>query len=154
MPSLACFKIIENPENAILSGIIVYVYGNSKERVPFIHKGFLMHIVRKMLFSAVFSMMAVMPSVTFAKDGFTGSEFLTWKHESQLGYIETAIGMAGLIATQNDTQQSSCIDGWYYSDKPGKSKIITDFMRNNPDYHPRGVILAILQKQCGSFTYR
>lgn len=99
---------------------------------------------------AVFT--AFHPHVSSA-ESFTGSDFVRLKRENQLGYIETAIGIAGLIAAENDKRQADCIDNWYYPDKSGKSDIIIEVMKENSEYHPRGIILAVLQKQCGSFKY-
>ncbi len=84
---------------------------------------------------------------------FKSSEFLTWKRNSQDFYIRTSIGMAGLIATRNDKAHGKCLDDWYFSDEDAANEAILDVMREHPDYHPRGVILAVLEKRCGSFTY-
>ena len=84
---------------------------------------------------------------------FKGSEFLTWKSDSQHFYIENTIGVASLIATRNDSEHAKCIEDWYYSSQDEKDAIILDVMKKNPDYHPRGVILSILEKKCGSFKY-
>ena len=112
-----------------------------------------MHIVRKTLFSAALSMLAAIPSVTLAKDSFTGSEFLTWKHESQHFYIENTIGVASLIATRNAPSHAKCIEDWYYPEQDIKDNLVLDVMKQNPEYHPRGVVLSILEKKCGSFKY-
>ena len=81
------------------------------------------------------------------------SEFLTWKYKSQAFYIETSIGMASLVAAQNDKAHAKCLEAWYYEDEDAGNRFILDTMRTHPDYHPRGVILGVLQKKCGSFDY-
>ena len=84
---------------------------------------------------------------------FKSSEFLTWKRESQEFYINANVGMAGLIAAQNDKKHAECLEDWYWDDQEKSSKHILDVMRQYPEYHPRGVILAVLEKQCGKFDY-
>lgn len=84
---------------------------------------------------------------------FKGAEFLTWKRESQNFYIDANIGMAGLIAAQNDKKHADCLEDWYLKDKIESINSILKLMQQYPDYHPRGVILGVLEKHCGSFAY-
>lgn len=86
-------------------------------------------------------------------DIFKSSEFLKWKRTSQDFYIETSVGMASLIAGRNNAEQGECLDKWYFSDVTEKNKFVLKTMKRFPDYHPRGVILAVLEKQCGKLTY-
>ncbi|WP_417449552.1 hypothetical protein [Kordiimonas sp.] len=86
-------------------------------------------------------------------DSFKSSEFLTWKRETQAFYFRANVGMASLIAGQNDKAQGQCIDDWYYADETASEDYILDVMRKYPDYHPRGLILAAIQKKCGPLKY-
>ena len=92
------------------------------------------------------------PNLVYA-DSFKSSEFLTWNKDSQEFYFRTAIGMAGLIASQNDQHQARCILDWYFTKERTARDAILSAMQQYPDYHPRGVILAVLQKACGTFKY-
>lgn len=85
---------------------------------------------------------------------FKSADFLKWSRENQEFYIRTSVGMAGLIAVQNDKQHSQCIEDWYFSNEESANRSILVAMTRFPNYHPRGVILAKLQKVCGSFTYK
>lgn len=89
-----------------------------------------------------------------AGESFKASKFLTWERESQNFYIGTSVGMALLIAAQNDKAQASCLENWYYSDQVTKNNFILKTMERVPDYHPRGVILAVLEKQCKPLVYK
>ena len=84
-------------------------------------------------------------------ESFKSADFLMWKRETQDFYIEASVGMASLIAAQNDNAQAKCIDDWYYADEPTANSFVLSVMSDNPTYHPRGIILGVLQKQCGSF---
>lgn len=88
-----------------------------------------------------------------ADDTFKSSDFLNWDLKSQTYYIRTSIGMAGLIAGRNDEAQGKCLDNWYFNDTPLRDQFILKTMRRVPDYHPRAVILAVLEKQCGPLIY-
>lgn len=62
--------------------------------------------------------------------------------------------MTGIIATQGRQDIASCLDDWYSSDEATQKKrhdFIIKIISENPTYHPQGVILAVLEKQCGAF---
>ena len=87
-------------------------------------------------------------------DGFTGTEFLTWDRAAQDNYLQTSITMAGVIATQTRPNVASCIDDWYFAGdavRKQRNDAIRKTIQDNPGYHPSGVLLAVLQKECGSF---
>ena len=88
-----------------------------------------------------------------AQETFKSSEFLSWDRDNQEFYIRTSVGMASLIIAQTDEQDSRCIDTWYTSDMDAAHQYIFEQMRRFPSYHPRGVILAVMEKKCGKFTY-
>lgn len=88
-----------------------------------------------------------------AEEGFKSSKFLTYPAESQKGYIGASVMMAGSIAAQNKVEQARCIDEWAAKHDPTGFRPVTEAMQKFPDYHPAGVILAVLQKACGSFKY-
>lgn len=111
-------------------------------------------IVSKTVFIASFSAFILglcMP--VYAEDIFKSSEFLDWSENNRSFYIRTSIGMAGLIAARNDSQHAKCLEEWYFSDEKAGEESIYQIMREYPDYHPRGIIVAVLKKQCGSFNY-
>ena len=96
----------------------------------------------------------LLASAPVKAETFTSADFLGWKHESQTYYFRVAIGMAGLIARRNDETQGDCIDNWYFNAESEAHRQIIRVMQDNPSYHPRGVILAILEKRCGKLAYR
>ena len=96
--------------------------------------------------------MMIYPHASFAET-FQSSEFLTWDQEAKEFYIRTSVGMAGLIAGQNDRTHADCIDDWYYDDQEESNAFILDMMAQHSEFHPRGVILAVLEAQCGEFDY-
>ncbi len=85
--------------------------------------------------------------------GFTGEQFLKWERKAQDYYFRTAIGMAGLIARQNIKQQGRCIDNWYFKNSEKAGDEILQIIKKFREYHPRGVILAVLEKKCGTLIY-
>ncbi|WP_439543306.1 hypothetical protein [Hyphomicrobium sp.] len=88
-----------------------------------------------------------------ADDGFKSSKFLTYPAESQSSYIGTAVMMAGVIASKNVPEQARCIDKWAATHIASGYQPVIEAMQNFPEYHPTGVIIAVLQKSCGSFDY-
>ncbi len=85
---------------------------------------------------------------------FTGEQFLNWPRESQDSLIQNSITMTAIIATQGREDIARCIDEWYPLDESiikMRHDHILKIIGENPTYHPQGVILAVIQKQCGSF---
>jgi hypothetical protein len=103
---------------------------------------------------AAFLLLALVLTAPAQAEDFTSAEFLKWKLASQKNYFWISIGMAGLIAGQNDKKQARCIERWFAENERDAMGHILEAMRRFPEYHPRGVILAVLKKQCGSFEYR
>lgn len=87
-------------------------------------------------------------------DGLTAADVLGWPGDSQSFFLSTAIGMAGVIATQNDPAKARCLDEWYFADRVGANQEILDAMGRFPTYHPHGVLMAVIEKRCGSFDFR
>ncbi len=91
---------------------------------------------------------------TTAQDVFKASEFLTWEREGQSLYIGTAVGMAALIVNKTSVQQADCIEAWFNVDKQNDYSETLEAMQKFKTYHPRGILLALMEKKCGSFTYK
>lgn len=83
-------------------------------------------------------------------DGFTSAEFLQWPPKSRSSYFATSVTMASAVVRVNNKKQSACINAWYGNDRERVERRILDIMRKYPEYHPQSVILAVLEKQCGS----
>lgn len=111
-----------------------------------------MNNYRKFLAMLVFITLAFVSVQSYAEI-FKSSEFLEWKVKSQHFYIEASVGMASLIAAQNDKKQATCIDDWYYQDENAANAFILKTMNTYKSYHPRGIILGAIQKKCGDLKY-
>lgn len=90
-----------------------------------------------------------------AKAGtFTSAEFLTQSEAAQTSFIEISITMAATIAAQSRPEIARCLNDWYFADReqrPARIASIKSAMRTHSEFHPSGVILAVMQKACGSF---
>lgn len=94
----------------------------------------------------------VCPQISRAET-FASEEFLNWDRESQGFYFRTSIDMAGLIASQNKKSQAECIDRWFFENQKSAHDEIVNTMRQYPSFHPRGVILALIERKCEAMTY-
>lgn len=92
---------------------------------------------------------SIYPQISFATE-FTSAEFLKWKRGSQASYIQTSVGMAAVIAAQLGNGQAKCIADWYFSNPERRKTSMLKSMSENQKFHPQGVILAFIQKHCGS----
>lgn len=115
-------------------------------------EGFCMRFSSKTLVIATFATISLFATSSHA-EMFRSSDFLEWKSKTREMYIDASIGMASLIASQNNKEQSNCIDGWYFEDRENATSFILDAMSKNASYHPRGVILASVEKHCGQLSY-
>ncbi len=113
----------------------------------------MMHIKAISTSIAFLILLSVYPQQAAAED-FTGKQFLEWPRDSQVSLITYSITMTAIVASQGRKDISHCLDDWYPLD-PEISKSRQDFIikiiSENTEYHPQGVILAVLQKQCGAF---
>lgn len=108
--------------------------------------------MQKAIISALIFFAAIQAESAQAET-FKGADFLTWPRHSQQLYIRTSVGMAGLIAAENDKVHANCLEDWYFDDEERSTDFVLETMRRFPEYHPRGVIVAVLEKQCGTFNY-
>lgn len=102
--------------------------------------------------SVIAALLLICPQA-YADDIFKSSEFLKWSEGNRSLYIRTSVGMAGLISGYNDEEHAKCLESWYFSDEKKANEEIYDTMRKFSEYHPRGIIVAVLKKQCGTFDY-
>ncbi len=103
----------------------------------------------------IFLLTGLYPQIAMSEntETFKSSEFISWQRDSQEYFIRISIGMAVLIADQNDKAQAACLSDWFGRDEAAAYNRILETMKRFPDYHPRGVILAVAEKQCGPFIY-
>lgn len=93
-------------------------------------------------------------SIGNAQDkSFKSKEFLEYSGNARGNYIVIAAGMAGLISGQNRPEQSRCIDQWVRENRQQGYRSVISAMRKFPNHHPSAVLIAVLQKACGSFSY-
>jgi hypothetical protein len=110
--------------------------------------------IKRSLPLVIFSAFLAFTTPAKAEDNvFTSAEFLEWERKQQDFYIQVSINMAALIAVPNDKKQADCIDNWYNSKKETRNEFILGVMKDNPDYHPHGILIGVLQKNCGDFKY-
>lgn len=88
-----------------------------------------------------------------ADDGFKSSKFLTYPAESQSSYIDTAAVATTVVVSLNSAAQAKCLGAWVAKHRVGNFAPVIEVMRKYPDDHPMGLIVAVLQKDCGEFKY-
>ena len=106
-----------------------------------------------MLAVALLSVGSVLTGGAQAADEFTAAEFLQQSEFNRSSYIRVSLMMANMIAIENDQKQADCIGDWYFADQKGRDEIMYSVMKKHPSYHPMGIIVAVIEKQCGSFNY-
>ncbi|MEM9356810.1 MAG: hypothetical protein AAGB04_11395 [Pseudomonadota bacterium] len=84
---------------------------------------------------------------------FTSADFLKYPKQSQASFINASVVMASLIAGQNSDAQAKCLNAWSGAQVKSGYPAVLSAMQRFPDYHPSGVVLAVLQKQCGKLVY-
>jgi hypothetical protein len=85
------------------------------------------------------------------------ADMLKWTPKEQAAYVDLAVQMVGFVASQNDGPQARCINDWYFKDDKVRERGIQQIlsaMRQYPSELPGVMVLAVLQKACGSFKYK
>ena len=88
-------------------------------------------------------------------DGFTSAELLAQGEAAQKSFIEVSLTMAAAIAAQSSPEIARCLNDWYFADKGRRPKRIASIrsaMETHSEFHPSGVVLAVVQKACGKFS--
>ena len=111
----------------------------------------------KTVYLAIFmaTTFVIYPQIALS-DNFTSAKVLDWSRQNQSFYFQASVTMAGFVASQNDKAQSRCIDDWYFESdgiREQRNGEILNVMGRYPDHHPSAIILAIVQKRCGSLKY-
>mgnify|MGYP001794926308 FL=1 len=88
-------------------------------------------------------------------DEFTAADVLEWPTASQDSYFDTSIGMIAIVATQTGAHGhvADCLNNWYWTKEgndPEKNALIREVMGNLSGYDPQAVILAVVEKHCGT----
>lgn len=109
---------------------------------------------RALIAIAIAFSIAFHPHISSAEDVFTGTDFLKWSRNNQEFYVHTSIGVAVLIADQNDKSQGKCLSDWFSDNERVAQNEIIGAIAKYPSYHPRGTIVAFMEKKCGEFSYR
>lgn len=102
------------------------------------------------LFAAVFSFY----SQASAKEETRVKEFLTWERSNQDSFIAISVLTASVIATQVKQEMAECIGEWYNLVDGGnktRHNQILQIMAAYPDSIPSGIVIAVIQKECGKF---
>lgn len=89
-------------------------------------------------------------------ESFTSSQVLEWEKDAQDNYFLASITMAGVVAAQNPGDKSRCVNNWYLSNDMTmreRNEYIRETLERFPTHHPAGVMMAILEKACGSFDF-
>lgn len=106
------------------------------------------------LAASVFALVLSFYSQALANEETTNKEFLTWEKSQQDSFIAISVLTASVIATQVKQEMAECIGRWYNLANGGsdaRHAQILDIMTEYPDNIPSGIVVAVIQKECGKF---
>lgn len=86
--------------------------------------------------------------------GTTTADFLKWEKEAQESFFSTSILMATFIAMDVRPEVAQCLNELYFKNLKGENEFnnrIRNVMAKNSDHHPSIIILASIEKECGTF---
>lgn len=99
-----------------------------------------------------------LPAMLRANDNsFTAADVLGWEKANQDAFFETSISMAGVLASQSELPAARCINDWYYGPSASKASIndeIRSAMRQYSGYYPGIVIVAVIERACGTLSLK
>lgn len=82
----------------------------------------------------------------------TTADFLKWNPNQQESFLQIAISMTGVIASQSKPDIAQCLDQWYFVDdetRRQRNQEILDMMPEFDTFAPTVVVLAIVNDVCG-----
>lgn len=88
-------------------------------------------------------------------EGFTSAAVLEWSEEQQLSLLRSSVTMIALVAMQRDDTNhiARCLDTWFEEGRmQTKLDGFRDAMTRYPDHHPQGIIMVLVEKECGKFS--
>ncbi|MEM9316921.1 MAG: hypothetical protein AAGA95_20115 [Pseudomonadota bacterium] len=80
----------------------------------------------------------------------TNSDFLSWPEARQSWWVISGVMMAGHVTHRRDAAKGSCIWDWYLDAPDERLAQLKGTMRDYPDHLPTGIVIAWLEKACGS----
>ncbi len=89
---------------------------------------------------------------TVVKKGFLNKDFLTLTNEQKKFWLTGSIEALVYVAAAKTKKQGKCVANWYYTDTPRKNGLILGSIEKYPDSTPSAVLLALTERECG--TYR
>ncbi len=81
----------------------------------------------------------------------TTADFLQWEREAQISFLQIAMNMTGIIASQAKPEIARCLNEWYYADQDARNQEILDVMPQLAEHTPTTVVLAVVNDVCGEF---
>lgn len=97
------------------------------------------------------------PQPSAAGGDFTAADLLAWSEEGRSNYYQIAIGMMGAAFSQNRIGYGTCIGEWYFADNGNTDnphRELDRAMKRFSEYDPRGIIIGIIEKKCGSLPLK
>ena len=77
-------------------------------------------------------------------------DFMQGTPASRSVWLDAAVLMTGHVIFLRDEQQGRCIWDWYYNNPDAAQDLIYRSMEAHPDSTPTGVLIALMQRECGT----
>ena len=88
-----------------------------------------------------------------AGESFTSAKFLTYPADAQRNYISTSVVAATVVVSLNSKKQADCLGKWLTKHRADGYASVLSVMRKYPNDHPTGLVISVLQRDCGAFKY-
>ncbi len=86
---------------------------------------------------------------------FTNKDFLTMPKLQQKGFLDGVINTLWQVAAQNDSDTGQCIVDWYFGEETAqRNGLIFKSMNQYPTYTPSAIVIALTERECGSYIRR
>ena len=143
--------VLENQER-LISGAFRGVYFHNILVASLLQKGWFLkptNIAITLCFVMSFS-----APLAASGDGATGHDLLEANHEAQTSFLQISMSMAVVVASQTRPDIAECIGRWYPADASIRKERhieMLDNVKKNPSHNPTVIVLATIQKHCGTF---
>ena len=113
-----------------------------------------MNSIRVTFGAIVFTVSALFHPQVSKADTFTGADLLKWSEASQVAYLQNAIIMAMTVSSRMSDAHAACISEWFFEAdgfRAGRLDDLTQTISKYSTYDPSGVVVAIIERECGEF---
>jgi len=109
-------------------------------------------VARSLMFGFVSLVVAGLYPQEALSKGFENRHFLEMGDTQKKFWLDGAITALSHVAASRDKKAGECVYNWYFGDKiADRNGLIIASMKKYPDIRPTAVLMALTERECGTY---